>query len=120
MSSRNAYRRHSAQFKLQLCQEIRSGGLARRSAQERYNVSANLIQHWLSLYDRGELAGDEAEAATAAAYEAKIAVLERKVGQLTMELDLLKKTPQLRLVGSSENSSIISGPMAAPSEGDAK
>jgi len=43
-----------------------------------------------------------------------------KVGQLTMELDLLKKAPKLRLVSSSENSSIVSGPKAAPSDGDAK
>lgn len=53
-------------------------------------------------------------------YEAKIAALERKVGQLTMELDLLKKTPSLRLVSNSEKCSIISGPKAAPSEGGAK
>ena len=43
-------------------------------------------------------------------YEAKIAALERKVGQLTMELDLLKKTPHLRLVSDSESSSITSIP----------
>ena len=30
MSSRGPYRRHSAQFKLQLCHDIRSGALGRR------------------------------------------------------------------------------------------
>jgi len=46
---------------------------------------------------------------------------ESSVGSepLTMELDLLKKTPRLQLVSNNENSSIISGPKAAPSEGDA-
>ena len=53
-------------------------------------------------------------------YEAKIAALERKVGQLTMELDLLKKTPHLRLVSDNASSSIVSGPKAAPSDEDAK
>jgi transposase len=53
-------------------------------------------------------------------YEAKIAALERKVGQLTMELDLLKKAPRLRLVSDSETSSIITGPKAVPSDGGAK
>jgi len=43
-------------------------------------------------------------------YEDKIAALERKVGQLTMELDLVKKTPRLRLVSGNERSSIVSGP----------
>jgi hypothetical protein len=35
---------------------------------------------------------EEAEASVIAEYEAQIAALERKVGQLTMELDLVKKT----------------------------
>lgn len=120
MSKRGPYRRHSAQFKLQLCQEIRSGGLGRRDAQQKYRLSANLIQLWLTRFDRGELVGEEVEAAMAVDYEAKIAALERKVGQLTMALDLLKKTPRLRLVSDNENSSIVSGPKAAPSDGGAK
>ena len=107
-------------FKLQLCQDIRSGVLSRREAQKRYSLSANLIQLWLTLFDRGELEGDEVEAAAVVDYEAKIAALERKVGQLTMELDLLKKMPRLRLVSGSETSSIISGPKAVPSDGGAK
>ena len=40
--------------------------------------------------------------ATIFAYEATIAALERKVGQLTMELDLFKETPRLRLVSDSK------------------
>ena len=120
MSSRGPYRRHSPQFKLQLCNDIRSGALGRREAQKKYSLSANLIQLWLTQYDRGELDVDEAEASVLADYEAKIAALERKVGQLTMELDLLKKAPRLRLASDSENSSIVSGPKAAPSGGGVK
>jgi transposase len=96
MSSRGSYRRHSQQFKLQLCNDIRSGALARREAKRKYSLSANLIQLWLTQYDRGELDREEVEASVLADYEAKIAALERKVGQFTMELDLLKKTPRLR------------------------
>jgi len=44
MSSRSPYRRHSPQFKLQMCQEIRSGALGRRDAQKKYSLSANLVQ----------------------------------------------------------------------------
>ena len=77
-------------------------------------------QLWLTQFDRGELTGEEVEASLVNDYEAKIAALERKVGQLTMELDLLKKTPPLRLVSNSEKCSIISGPKAAPSDGGAK
>ncbi|MEO8523150.1 MAG: transposase [Caldimonas sp.] len=92
MSSRGPYRRHAPQFKLQLCQDIRSGALGRRDAQKKYSLSANLIQLWLTQFDNGELTGEEVEASMVIYYEAKIAALERKVGQLTMELDLVKKT----------------------------
>lgn len=50
----------------------------------------------------------------------QIAAFERKVGQLTMELNLLKKAPRLRLVNNNEQSSIISGPKAVSSDDDAK
>ncbi len=46
MSQRGPYRRHAPQFKLQLCQEIRSAGIGRRDAQKKYSLSANLIQLW--------------------------------------------------------------------------
>jgi transposase-like protein len=79
------------QFKLQLCHDIRGGVIGRRDAKRTYEVSANLIQLWLTQFDRGELNDEEAEASVIAEYEARIAALERKVGQLTMELDLAKK-----------------------------
>ena len=51
-------------------------------------------------------------------HEAKISTLDRKVGQLTTEIDLLEKLPRLRFVRDSESSLIISGPRPVPS-GDA-
>lgn len=120
MTSRGPYRRHSTPFKLQLCQDIRSGVVGRRDAQRSYNISANLIQLWLTQFDRGELTDEEAEASVIAEYEARIAALERKVGQLTMELDLAKKTPRIPTVNGSGASSVISGPEPARSGGGAK
>ena len=119
MKSRGPYRRHSTQFKLQLCQDIRNGIIGRRDAQRTYSVSANLIQLWLTQFDRGELNDEEAEASVIAEYEARIAALERKGGQLTMELDLAKKTRPL-IVGDNERSSIITGARPAPSNGNVK
>lgn len=118
MSSR--YRRHAPEFKIQLCQDIRGGAIGRRDAAKKYTLSTNLIQLWPTQYDRGELSAEEAEASVITEYEAKIAALERKVGQLTMELDLVKKTPRLRLVGDNENLSIVTGPKPAPFDGGAK
>src|SRR5215212_7886048 len=121
MSSKAPYRRHSPEFKLQLCREIRSGELRRRDAQLKYGLSAALVHTWLTQFDRGDVAVEGAtDPVLVAEYEARTAALERKVGQLTTELDLQKKAPRLRLVSASETSSIISGPKAAPSDGDAK
>ena len=90
MSSRGPYRRHAPKFKIQLCQDIRSGAIGRRDAAKKYTLSTNLIQLWLMRYDRGELSAEEAEASVITEYEAKIA-LERKVGQLTWGSTLSKK-----------------------------
>ena len=120
MSTRGIYRKHSLQFKLQICTEIRSGLIRRREAQLKHNLSNSQLQRWLSQYDGGELTSEEVGTVRAIEYENKIAALERKVGQLTMELELLKKTPRLRLVTDNESSSIVSGPKAAPSGEDAK
>ncbi|MFZ6648671.1 IS3 family transposase [Undibacterium sp. TJN25] len=57
------------------------------------DLSANLMQIWLAQFYRGERDLEEAAAATADEYEAHIVTLERKVGQLTIELDLRKKRP---------------------------
>jgi transposase len=90
MTSRGPDRRHSTAVKLQLCQDIRAGVIGRRDAQRSHNISANLIQLWLTQFDRGELTHEEAQASVITGYETSIAALERKVGQLTMELVLFK------------------------------
>jgi transposase-like protein len=120
MPARGSYRRHSGEFKLQLCTDIRTGKIGRRDASRTHGLSANLLQLWLTQYDRGDLNEEEAAASVVAEYEAKVAALERKVGQLTMELDLLKKSPRLRLVSDGAPSSIVSGPHPARSGKDAK
>jgi transposase-like protein len=71
MTFRGPYRRHSTPFKLQLCQDIRSGIIGRRDAQRSHDISANLIQLWLTQFDRGELTSEEAEASVIAEYEVR-------------------------------------------------
>lgn len=60
--SRGPYRRHSPQFELQLCHDIRAGTIGRKEAQRKYVLSANLVHLWLTQYDRGELDVEEVEA----------------------------------------------------------
>lgn len=120
MTSRGPYRQHSTPFKLLLCQDIRSGIIERRDTQRSHDISANLIQLWLTQFDFGELTGEEAAVSVIAEYEARIAALERKVGQLTLELDLVKKAPRMPTLNGREKSSVISGPAPPPSGGSAK
>ena len=80
ISSRGPYRRDAPEFKIQLRQDIRSGAIGRRDAAKKHTLSTNLIQLWLTRYDRGELSTEEAEASVISEYKVKIATLERKVG----------------------------------------
>jgi len=47
MSSRDTYRRHSPQFKLQLWIDIRSGALGRSEARKKYSLLNSLVPLWL-------------------------------------------------------------------------
>jgi transposase len=87
MTDRLPYRRHAPEFKRQVCREIRSGTLGRRDAQKKYALSDNLIQLWLGQYDREQTGPRMVDESLLVASEQKVAALERKVGQLTMELE---------------------------------
>ena len=91
MSSTVSYRRHARKIKIQLCQDIRSGALGRRDAARKYTLSTHLNHLWQTQHDRGDLSAEEAEASVIEEYEAKIAGIEHKVGQISMDLDLVKK-----------------------------
>jgi hypothetical protein len=46
--TRYSNRCHSAEFKLQVCTDIRSGKVSRLASQKLCVLSENLIQHWLT------------------------------------------------------------------------
>jgi transposase len=66
MAPRGSYRRHSVEFKLQLCSEIRFGKVGRRQAMRSHGLSANLLQLWLTQYDQGSLNEENAAASVVA------------------------------------------------------
>lgn len=109
------YRRFSTEFKLGLIEAYLAGrGSIKRLATDA-GINHSLLHYWLRKYERGELSVDLQHEEDLRESERKVAALERKVGQLTMELDLLKRgliaVPEVR----SGRSSIISGPEASPS-----
>ena|SRR5689334_20019127 len=88
------YRSHSLQFKRQIALEFLEGRAGMHELARRHRLSRNLIRLWSQRLEAGELSDDLAEAERLVEYESKIAELERKVGQLTMEVDFLKKCAQ--------------------------
>lgn len=82
-------RQFSREMKIAVVREVEAG-LSLAEASRRYEVHPNLIRKWRDLYREN---GDRAFAGHGNAYreEATIAALERKIGQLTMENEFLKK-----------------------------
>ena len=82
-------RQFTRDMKFQLVREVEAG-LSIAEASRRCEVHPNLIRKWRELYRKN---GERAFAGHGRAYteEAKVAGLERKIGQMTMEIEFLKK-----------------------------
>lgn len=112
------HRRFSLEFKQQVVLDFLERRMGLRELARKHNLSRNLLSQWVRKYETGQLTDEVVDAVRIAQYEGKIAELERKVGQLTMEIDLLKKGAQLARRPNVENYSIVSGPQVAPSHTD--
>lgn len=85
-------RKHSASFKAQVALEAIRGDLTVAEISKKHNLHPGQVQAWKtealsklsSLFEKGS--GPEAGS------EEEVALLERKVGQLTIENDFLKKS----------------------------
>jgi len=110
-------RRFTDEFKKRVAEEVLSGNIKQSAAARAHSVSYNLISRWKNDYAMGRL---DNEPTCPAGFEAKIAQLERKIGQLTMENELLKK--MARQTARTQNG-ILSKPIYTrlePSDGGAK
>ena len=109
------YRTYTVEFKRRLAEEHLSGGIGLSELARRRDISRELLRIWVKKYEAGEFAGDDPARPDRRAYEAKIAGLERKVGQLTTELDLLKKGLISARRARGGTSPVVSGPGPAAS-----
>ena len=111
--------RYSTDFKIQLVQAYLDGEGSARLIATRHGVPHSLLMIWVKKYAEGELTEEIHLQEQVIEDRAKIAALERKIGQLTMELDVMKKRARLQPSQKSERPSIISGPGVSLSDGDA-
>ena len=113
------HRTYSIAFKRQVAQEYLSGDESLHGLAKRHDICRNLIRIWVRKYEASEF-DDEVEAANLLQeYEARIAALERNVGQLALENDFLKKASISQRRNSVSGSSVVSGPTVSRSDKDA-
>jgi transposase len=115
--SRRSYRSYSTEFKLSVVHAYLNGEGGFKAIAKQYGICHPLLILWTRKFQRGELNEELAQEDKVRDYEAKIATLERKIGQLVMEVDLLKK--RAPTLPNGEPLSIVSGPQASPSQKDA-
>ena len=109
------YRPYTVEFERQVVEE-HLGGVSLNQLARRRDISRELLRTWAKKYEAGDLAGGRPTTPDRRAYEARIAGLERKVGQLTMELDLLEKGLRSARRMSGGTPSVVGGPEPAASE----
>ena len=108
------YRTYTVEFKRRVAEEHLGGDASLSGLARRHDISRELLRTWVKKHEAGEFAGDGPPRADGRAYEAEIASLERTVGQLTMELDLLKRGLTSARRASGAPASVVSGPKPAP------
>ncbi len=81
-------RTFSLEFKRQVIEELLSGENGPAQLCRRYNITSSLLYHWKKQYSRGKFNNEPSEEG---ALRNRIEKLERLVGKLTLENDVLKK-----------------------------
>lgn len=105
-------------FKEQVVAEVKGGQISINGAGRKYEVSYSTIERWIARFDAGKLTGkqDIDEMALRAENER----LKAKVGELTMENDLLKKFQSWRQQRRSADTCVITEKNLAQFVGGAK
>ena len=113
-----SYRRFSTEFKLGVVEAYLAGEGSLKGLVAKAEVDQSLVHYWLKKYHAGELSLDLQREEQLVETDQHIAALERKVGQLTWELDLLNRGRIAAPATSSGRSLIISGPVVSAPSGD--
>jgi transposase-like protein len=93
-------RRFSSEFKRQVVEELMSGESRPAQLCRRYNITSSVLYHWKKQYSRGKFNNEPTEEG---ALKDRIEKLERLVGKLTLENEVLKRGLQHSLSRSQRN-----------------
>lgn len=111
-------RKFTTGFKQQVVQEIESGLVTKAQAARKYEVSAGVIDRWIWKDRDGSLI--EKPSTDEKALRAENERLKAKIGDLTMQIDLLKKMEAYAQQRRKENTSVITAKNLAQFRGGAK
>ena len=98
-------RTYTVQFKQQIVQQIESGLISLTDAGKKYGVHYSLIARWRERLREGKLVSGSGRAEIALATENE--QLKRKIGELVMELEELKKIDSIARLRKSVSTSVI-------------
>jgi transposase len=112
-------RSFSLEFKRQVVEELISGESGPAQLCRRHDIAPSLLYHWKKQYSRGKFSNEPTEEG---ALRNRVEKLERLVGKLTLENELLKKGLQRSLSQSQRNgrSSGYGDASVSPSNGGAR
>jgi transposase len=111
-------RKFSMGFKQQVVAEIASGLVTTAQAARKYEISASVIDRWRGQQQDGQLV--ERPTTEGKALQAENERLKAKIGELTMQIDLLKKLDAYAQRQRNERTSVITAKNVAQFQGGAK
>lgn len=89
------FKQYNNEFKDQIINEILEGQKSKAEICREYGLSSSTIWEWEQKYEKGTLYKTTSHLPETEALFKRIAELERKVGQQTLEIDFLKKAKRV-------------------------
>ena len=120
--------RYTPEYYLMMAKHIVEDGITYRKAAQIYNCSHGTVHHWLKLYKSGQLPTRiknakqrvESQDNLIARQDRYIKELKAEIGELYLEMQMLKKAQQLYRQGKNANSSVITSENLDQFKGDVK
>lgn len=101
------YRNFSTEFKRNLIAQIDNGVISKAAAGREYNISSSLIDRWQKKIHEGALLDRPTKREKE--LEKEIDRYKRKVGELTLQVDLLKKLNDDLALMKRSNGCVVTG-----------
>lgn len=97
-------RRFTEEFKRQVVMELLSGSASGAQVCRKYGISSGLLYHWKMLHGQGRLNNSPT---VEGELKNRIGELERMVGKLTMENEILKRSQEFFLEQMKKKESLL-------------